>query len=289
MDDAEAKLIGMWKASVFARPYVGAGYIHDDRTGKGEKSATFTPKLPKTGEYEVLISYTTGGSRSTNTPVAIAFDGGEKTISVDQTKPPEIDRLFHSLGKFQFQAGMAGSVTISNRGTDGHVIVDAVRFVPVGDRPKLPLKEMGMPAEVNKAVADAEARLQNLETTEAALKKDVPPPPRMVMAVRDQKAIADARINIRGNPVSTGRCRAARLSERRDNDQADAALQPERAEGTGGMDRLGLEPAHSRGSPSTGSGCTSLGRGSSAPWTTSARRGNGRPIPNFSMPSRHSS
>ena len=63
VDDKEAKLVGMWKASLFSKPYVGDGYIHDDRSGKGEKSATFTPKLPKAGEYEVLLSYTPGTNR----------------------------------------------------------------------------------------------------------------------------------------------------------------------------------------------------------------------------------
>jgi hypothetical protein len=204
VDDKDAKLVGTWKASTFTKPYVGVGYIHDDRAGKGEKSATFTPKLPKAGEYEVLISYTTGGTRSTNTPVTISFDGGEKTITVDQTKPPKIDKLFHSLGKFPFKAGVAGSVTISNKGTDGHVIVDAVRFVSVGELAKSPAKEMGVPAEVKKAVADAETKLKKMEAAAAALKKTAPAIPRMVMAVRDQDTIEDAKINIRGNPYQLG-------------------------------------------------------------------------------------
>jgi hypothetical protein len=35
------------------------------------------------------------------------------------------------LGVFRFHSGKQGSVTLSNAGTDGHVIVDAVQFLPV--------------------------------------------------------------------------------------------------------------------------------------------------------------
>jgi hypothetical protein len=204
LDDKDAKLVGTWKASVFSRPYVGDGYIHDDKTGKGDKSATFTPKLPKAGEYEVLVAYTTGNTREKAVPVTIVFDGGEVTVSVDQTKPPKIDGLFHSLGKYRFKAGDAGSVTIANKGTSGHVIVDAVRFVPLGELPKLPEMGMGIPADVKAAITENEAKLKALEAREAAIKKDALPAPRMVMAVRDEAKIEDAKINIRGNPYQLG-------------------------------------------------------------------------------------
>jgi hypothetical protein len=207
VDDKDAKLTGMWKASTFVKPYVGEGYIHDDKTGKGEKSATFTPKLPKAGEYEVLISYTTGNTRDKAVPVTVIYDGGEKTLTVDQTQQPKIDGLFHSLGKFKFRAGSEGSVTISNKGTEGHVIADAVRFIPAGELAKNPeMGEMGMgvPADVKAAVIESEAKLKKLETEEATIKKDAPPPARMVMAVRDEDRIEDAKINIRGNPAQLG-------------------------------------------------------------------------------------
>src|SRR5262249_6608244 len=71
VDDKEATLVGAWKRSTFTRPYVGEGYLHDDKTGKGEKSATFVPRLPRAGPYEVYISYTAAKGRSTNTPVTI--------------------------------------------------------------------------------------------------------------------------------------------------------------------------------------------------------------------------
>ena len=65
IDNAQATLTGEWKRSTSVRPFVDAGYIHDDNTAKGERQVRFSAKLPKAGEYEVRISYSTGGSRAT--------------------------------------------------------------------------------------------------------------------------------------------------------------------------------------------------------------------------------
>ena len=50
-------------------------------------------------------------------------------VSVNQKAIPKIDGLFESLGVFEFIGGY-GAVGISNAGTDGHVIADAVQFLP---------------------------------------------------------------------------------------------------------------------------------------------------------------
>ncbi|MHB8901574.1 MAG: hypothetical protein ACYC6Y_22710 [Thermoguttaceae bacterium] len=51
---------------------------------------------------------------------------------MNQRETPKIDGLFHPLGRFELTAGQACSVVISNEVTDGHVMVDAVQVVPVG-------------------------------------------------------------------------------------------------------------------------------------------------------------
>ena len=56
VDNTEAKLVGEWKHSVHTPPFVGVSYIHDMKEKKGQKSATFTPDLPRTGLYEVRVS-----------------------------------------------------------------------------------------------------------------------------------------------------------------------------------------------------------------------------------------
>ena len=91
--------------------------------------ATFEAKL-KPGRYEVQLSYSHNGNRATNVPVVVRHSGGEKTILVNQKKVPPIDKLFVSLGEFDFSADTPATVSISNKSTDGYVIIDAVQWLP---------------------------------------------------------------------------------------------------------------------------------------------------------------
>jgi hypothetical protein len=204
VDDVDAKKVGEWKASTYTRPYVGKGYVHDDRAGKGEKSITFTPKISTAGTYEVFVSYTTGSSRSKKAPVTIRYAGGEKTVTINQQKKPPLDGLFASVGTYRFEAGTGGSVTISNKGTNGHVIADAVRFIPVGMVVKSPEKKTGIPEAVKKAVDEAKKRLAGLEADEKKLKASAPKPPRLVMAPHDEEGPSDINVHIRGSHETLG-------------------------------------------------------------------------------------
>jgi Protein of unknown function (DUF1553)/Protein of unknown function (DUF1549)/Planctomycete cytochrome C len=204
VDDVDAKKVGFWKPSTYAKPYIGTGYLSDDKSGKGEKSITFTPTIPAAGEYEVLVSYTSGGGRSTNTPVKIHFLDGEKTILVDQSKPPSIDGQFCSVGTYRFEAGASGSVVISNTGTTGYVIVDAVRFVPVGAAKTVVKETVEFPSSMQKKINAAKAKVAELEKEEATLKASAPPAPTLVMAVRDEPKPGDVSIAVRGDPHRLG-------------------------------------------------------------------------------------
>ncbi|WP_417393115.1 xanthan lyase [Gimesia sp.] len=134
VDEAQAKLIGAWQYSTHTPPYVGLGYLHDQKKGKGEKAVIFTPNLPKAGRYEVRLSHCYNIRRSTNTPVTIHHAEGEKTIRINQQQIPAHNKLFRSLGTFRFDQGKSGWVKISNEGTDGkYVIADAVQFLYVGE------------------------------------------------------------------------------------------------------------------------------------------------------------
>ncbi len=121
-------------------PYVGIGYLHDQKSDKGKKSATWTPDFPKDGKYEVRVSHCDNLRRSTTTPVTILHTAGTTTIRINQQNVPKHRKLFRSLGVFEFKKGKTGSVTISNEGTEGkYVIVDAVQFLAdpaKGDAPK---------------------------------------------------------------------------------------------------------------------------------------------------------
>src|SRR5436190_10434943 len=57
VDETAAELVGEWQYSTHTPPYVGLGYLHDMKAGKGTKSVTFTPTLPKSGWYEVRLAH----------------------------------------------------------------------------------------------------------------------------------------------------------------------------------------------------------------------------------------
>ncbi len=127
VDDADAELIGSWRENNVSLPYVQSGYQHDDDTNKGECQAIFRAELPP-GKYEVRIAYSAHKNRATRVPVAVSHVDESETRYVNQTRTPEIDNLFTSLGVFYFSDDAA--VTIGNQATRGHVMIDAVQFLP---------------------------------------------------------------------------------------------------------------------------------------------------------------
>jgi hypothetical protein len=133
VDETAATLVGRWQYSTHTPPYVGLGYLHDQKEGKGEKSATFTPTLPRDGLYEVRIAHCYNVRRSTNAPITIRHAAGETIVRINLQTVPEHDRLFHSLGTFRFKAGREGWVRVTNDGTDTkHVVIaDAVQWLEV--------------------------------------------------------------------------------------------------------------------------------------------------------------
>ncbi|MEE2639793.1 MAG: FAD-dependent oxidoreductase [Planctomycetota bacterium] len=123
IDDAQATLKGNWLTSSSILPYVDAGYRHDGDTNKGKCSATFSAQL-KPGRYEVRMVYSANPNRSPRVTVTVQ----DRVFFVDQTRPPN-QNPYHSLGKFQLPE--RAKVTVTNAGTSGHVIIDAVQFLPV--------------------------------------------------------------------------------------------------------------------------------------------------------------
>ena len=129
MDDTEAVITGAWTKGGAVGSFVGEHYLHDDNSDKGKKRVRFTPKLPAAGRYEVRLYYSAFGNRATNVPVVIHAADGEKTIKVNERQPPD-DGRSQPLGVFEFKAGDGGWVEVRTTDTDGHVIADAVQFIP---------------------------------------------------------------------------------------------------------------------------------------------------------------
>jgi hypothetical protein len=137
VDESAAELVGEWAYSTHTPPYVGIGYLHDQKAGKGEKSATFTPDLPAAGLYEVRLAHCHNVRRSRMAPITIRHADGETTVRIDQQATPEHGKLFRTLGRFRFEAGKAGWVRVTNGRTEADkvVIADAVQFLPVEAEP----------------------------------------------------------------------------------------------------------------------------------------------------------
>ena len=136
VDDTEAEIAGAWKHSTYTPNYVGKGYIHDNKTDKGEKSVEFRVKPRTTGNYEVRLSYTVSSGRANNVPITIRHADGVSEVKLDQTRKPPIDNLFAAVGKFRFEGGKVSSVVVSTGGTVGYVIVDAVQLIEVDEQGK---------------------------------------------------------------------------------------------------------------------------------------------------------
>ncbi|MBN1491844.1 MAG: FAD-dependent oxidoreductase [Phycisphaerae bacterium] len=131
VDDAQARITGAWHRSANAPGFVGSVYLHDANSEKGEKSVRFPLSIPSAGRYRIRMAYAENPNRATNVPVTIHHADGDTAVTVNQRKSsPEPDGLL-TLGTFRFNAGNEAYVEISNRATNGHVIADAVQYVPV--------------------------------------------------------------------------------------------------------------------------------------------------------------
>lgn len=130
VDDTSAVVTGDWGLSSSLGGFIGVGYLHDGNADQGKKTVKFPVKVSKTGTYEVRVAYTANGNRATNVPVTIQSADGEQTVKINQKKVPPIDKRFHPVATVRFTAGEDGSVTITNEGTDGYVVVDAIQLIP---------------------------------------------------------------------------------------------------------------------------------------------------------------
>jgi hypothetical protein len=192
VDDGEAKIVGAWKPSTNVKSYIGSGYLTDDAEGKGAKTLTFVPKLAKAGRYEVRLAYTTGTTRSKSVPVHVLHADGEAELTVNQAEEPPIEGRFVSLGTFRFEKDGAGYVLISNEGTTGHVIADAVQFLPEEEASS----EAG--AKPDNVANESIARVKSLESEMKAL-VEKGPKRATAMTVREvAEDIGDTQIRIRG-------------------------------------------------------------------------------------------
>lgn len=198
VDDSAAQKVGMWKQSTSYAPYIGTGYLSDNNEGKGEKTVTFTPKIPKTGRYEVRVAFNAGPNRAESATATILHADGEELKGVKMTTDSLKGLQFATLGTYRFEANGQGFVLISNAGSQGYVTIDAVQFVPADET----LAEPAAKKESSTATK-LKQRLAALEKELKALQKDIPDRPE-AMSVAEDSAPEDAKIHIRGSIRNLG-------------------------------------------------------------------------------------
>ncbi|MCI0642327.1 MAG: DUF1553 domain-containing protein [Gemmataceae bacterium] len=198
LDDSQAKKVGSWKHSTFSGNFIGTGYLYDDRGFKEEKTLTFVPDFAKTGFFEVRLAYVPHTNRATKVPIRVFHADGDETVYVNQQKPPPIDGRFVSLGRYRFEPGNQWFVMISSEKTNGHVVADAVQFLPddVEAKPAVAerTKKDKLPADADSQALEAE--LKRLEKTG--------PSRHTAMAVADAEKIDDFYVCVRGNVHNKG-------------------------------------------------------------------------------------
>ena len=130
VDDKDAKLSGRLDSEFVDAGIRRLGLSARWNADKGLRTARFTIALPRAGGYEVRIGFSEHSNRATNVPVTVVHAAGRTTKQVNQRQAGDHDETFTTLGTFRFSEQQA-VVEISNAGTDGHVIVDAVQLLPV--------------------------------------------------------------------------------------------------------------------------------------------------------------
>jgi hypothetical protein len=116
---------GSWSTSTAVIGFQGVNYASDGNAGQGTKSFRITPNLPVGGNYQVWARWPASATHASNTPVTITSKTGTTPLTVNQQAT---GGTWVSLGTYNFDAGPVGSVVFGNTGTNGTVVVDAVRF-----------------------------------------------------------------------------------------------------------------------------------------------------------------
>lgn len=116
---------GTWNPSTNLE-FQGTDYLDDGNSGKGTKSVRFSPALSAAGRYDVFIRWPAAYNRADNVPTSVTSPAGTVSFLANQ----QIGRsLWNHLGAYEFTAGSAGNVLVTNTGTIYNTAADAVMFV----------------------------------------------------------------------------------------------------------------------------------------------------------------
>jgi len=136
VDDTDAERIGPWRKSNVRSNHLGKHYLATTKN-KGPHQVKWQAVLPKPGIYEVRVSFGGGESLSKAAPYTVHHAKGETRLMIDQSAKPTIDNLWFPLGRFSFgekgAAPVRAKISLTDKGTEGYLIADAIQFVHVDD------------------------------------------------------------------------------------------------------------------------------------------------------------
>jgi hypothetical protein len=133
---------GSWTVGTSGTQFYLSNYLLTN-TGQGSAQATYTPHIGATGSYAVYIWYPAFSSNSAQIPVTINYAGGSAEVYINEKLT---GGQWVNLGTYDFAQGITGNVVISNVGTTGNVVADAVSFVqvtPTADKISWKFNEVG--------------------------------------------------------------------------------------------------------------------------------------------------
>ncbi len=152
------------------------------------------------------LAYTRGQNRCEEVPVTVFSADGEKTLHINMRREPPLEGRWISLGQFGCEAAGQNFVLVSNDGTRGHVIADAVQYLPLhdvaADEVPAPAAETQSTAESPKIAAQRN-KLKQLEDELTERRKTAMKRP-LVMTVVERKEISDVPIHVRGSVHTLG-------------------------------------------------------------------------------------
>lgn len=119
-----ATIVGEW-SSVSSGNRWGVNYLHDQNSGKGDKSVSFAPSIQAAGDYFVYLRWVPSDKNATKVPIDVLSADGTYSTVINQRE----NNTWKLIGKFRFNKGAGGYLKISTTGTKGFVIADAARFV----------------------------------------------------------------------------------------------------------------------------------------------------------------
>ena len=101
--------------------------------GDGSCTATWTPPLEDTGNYNVYAWWVAKSNRATNAKYTVYYNGGSETVKVNQEWNGS---QWNLLGNFPFAAGTSGYVVLSDDANE-YVVADAIKW-ELGEPPPPP-------------------------------------------------------------------------------------------------------------------------------------------------------